>query len=55
MDPMISAWQNLSTTTNTGVNTQMTTTLTSTATLQTNINDFMNKLGKFFNVNFGII
>jgi hypothetical protein len=48
---MIAAWGNLSTTTQATVNTQMTSTLTSSASLQTNINDFQSKLGKFFSVN----
>lgn len=49
-DPMIAAWTNLTTATQSGVNNQMTATLTSSANLQININDFQSKLGKFFNV-----
>jgi hypothetical protein len=47
---MISAWGNLSTVNQSAVTAQMASTLTESATLQTNINDFQSKLGKFFNV-----
>ncbi len=50
MDPMISAWANLSVLTQAGVSAQMTTAINSVNPLQTNLIDFMNSNGKLFNV-----
>ena len=50
LDPMIYAWGNLSVATQSGVTTQMTATVASSASLQVNLDDFMSKIGAFFNV-----